>query len=84
MSNTYGSCTCNPQFITFEFTGTNSYGTVSCPGIKAGDRVHWFSNNHSTNDFVGGTTIQTDDQFDQLSGADYSSSTFSIMVSRWS
>lgn len=60
------------NLIEAEFNGRNGTGTISLPGLKAGDRMFWQSINGSytgiDNSFEA--IVSNDNALEQLSGAD--------------
>lgn len=81
MSVTLSSC--SPVFVKAVFTGRNGAGSISVPGVKAGDMMFWLQGN-TINSFEGNGSITVDDQIQQISASDLSALTFTLICVRWS
>lgn len=78
MSVTLSSMT--PTFVKAVFTGLNGSGTVSIPGVKAGDII--FTPSNWLGSFEN-TPLAADDQIQQYSASDLSAITITLYLLRW-
>lgn len=75
-------------FLTFTFTGRNGAGTISVPGVKAGDRVIWstFTRSGITTYTHPGEVwdfgITVDDELQQIEAGNDSATAGEILVYR--
>lgn len=69
-------------FLKAEFNGRNGTGTISVPGLKAGDAVILNGINNRQNEFPFEAIISTDDQITQWYNGDLSSDDVVLVLMR--
>jgi hypothetical protein len=81
---TVATATAPFSLVRASFNGRNGSGSISLPGLKAGDLVFWMLLNGIAGSFAGDfePIISVDDEIQQLQAANFSSQSVDILVLR--